>query len=99
MLKDERDSQKQTLLSKWDSNRRKNIQNILQTAKNDTVGLHPSMALERNTCNKLRAQGDDDIPESIFRMDHQMQRGARIAGKGSNYMESNYKGQIKILEI
>ena len=37
MLKDERASQKSTLLSKWESNRRKNIKNIIETSKNDTV--------------------------------------------------------------
>jgi len=78
MLKDERESQKSTLLSKWESNRRKNIRNIRETSKNDTVGIHPSIALERITSRKLR-EPDEDTPAAIFKMDFQMQRnGAKI---------------------
>ena len=81
MLKDERESQKTTLLSKWESNRRKNIKNIKATSKNDTVGIHPSIALERITSRKLR-EPDEDTPAAIFKMDFQMQRnGAKITGK------------------
>ena len=81
MLTAERESQKSTLLSKWESNRRKNIKNIIETSKHDTVGIHPSIALERITSRKLR-EPDDDTPEAVFRMDHQMQRnGTKVSGK------------------
>ena len=83
ILKEEREDQKSTLLSKWESNRRKNIKRIIETSKNDTVGIHPSIALERITSRKLR-EPDEDSQEAVFRMDFQFQRITKVTGKVQN---------------
>ena len=80
MLTEEREAQKSTLLSKWESNRRKNTKRIIETSKNDTVGIHPSIALQRITSRKLR-EPDEETQEAVFRMDFQFQRITKVTGK------------------